>query len=94
MITHRELPAWLVLHCGIQQKIIIITEPRARCDFYVSSLGRFLYFCFQEEFCDHVEEQYNRVYRQQNAVLDESSLIVKKKVAGVVQKLKETTFFL
>lgn len=47
-----------------------------------------------EEFCDHVEEQYNRVYRQQNAVLDESSLIVKKKVAGVVQKLKETTFFL
>ena len=52
------------------------------------------YVFFQEEFCDHVEEQYNRVFCQQNAVSDEGSLTVKKKIADVVQQLKETTFFL
>ena len=55
----------------------------------------FLFYIFsQEEFCDHVKEQYNRVYCQQNAVSDESSLTVKKKIADVVQQLKKTTFFL
>ena len=49
---------------------------------------------FQEDFCDHVEEQFNRVYRQRDAVSDDNSLTAKKKIADVVQQLKETTFFL
>ena len=44
-------------------------------------------FLIQEQFCDHVEEQYYRVSCQ-----DESSL-ARKKIAEMVQKLKETRFF-
>ncbi|KAL9987848.1 hypothetical protein ACROYT_G002220 [Oculina patagonica] len=46
-----------------------------------------------EDFCNHVEERYNLVWHQQNSESDHSSLLVKKEIAEVVQKLKESTFF-
>lgn len=45
-----------------------------------------------ETFCDHVEEQYHRVYGE-NGSSDEASLIGKT-ITDVVHKLKETRFFL
>lgn len=47
-----------------------------------------------EDFCNHVEERYNQVYRQQNPIsADASSFMSKKKIADVVQQLKESSFF-
>jgi len=46
-----------------------------------------------EDFHDHIENRYNLVYHQHSSVSDASSLIVKKKIADVVQQFKKSSFF-
>jgi len=70
-------------------------EPLKMCSTAADELWwRIMELGSWEEFCDHVEERYNQVYRQQNPVSDAHSLLVKKKIADVIQQLKETNFFL
>ncbi|XP_068721638.1 uncharacterized protein [Montipora capricornis] len=71
-------------HCFDMNETLIVTLC---CNGAEELCSRMIKMGTWEQFCDHVEEQYYRVSCQ-----DESSL-ARKKIAEVMQKLKETRFF-
>ena len=58
-----------------------------------TNLVLIIYSSFQQDFCHHVEERFKLVWYQQNSESDPRSLLVKKEIADVVQKLKGSSFF-